>query len=137
MKTEKIQEKYQSELKWGSYLFISSNVMNFLLSFFLLLFFYQTKQTFVFLVLLNIFALLYCSYKCFEEIKHLKGTSLTTKLAIVFKVFIIYFLFITLINSSEYIMIRRENEIQITAELLPDTKSNLLRDFVAFLKTKK
>ena len=55
METEVAKEKYQTELKWASYYFISSFVSSFIYTFFEVLIFNQIQQTFIILLFLNIF----------------------------------------------------------------------------------
>ena len=138
METEVAKEKYQTELKWASYYFISSILMSFLYTFIQIFILNQTKQTFIFLMLLNIFIFIYFTFKCIGEIKLEKELGIISKIIISLNIFIINYLFISLINLNDEncIIYRREIEIQMAAEDMNDSKSNLLRDFIEFVKIK-
>ena len=138
MKTEQLKEKYQTELKWASYYFIGSILMSFLYTFIQIIILNQTKQTFIFLMLLNIFIFIYFSFKCIGEIKREKELGFISKIIISLNVFIINYLFFSLISlsSGNYIISKREIEIQIATGDISDSKSNLLRDFIEFVKIK-
>jgi hypothetical protein len=138
MKTEQLKEKNQTELKWASYYFISSILMSFLYTFIQIFILNQTKQTFIFLMLLNIFIFIYFTFKCIGEIKLEKELGIISKIIISLNIFIINYLFISLINLNDEncIIYRREIEIQMAAEDMNDSKSNLLRDFIEFVKIK-
>ena len=97
MKTEQLKEKYQTELKWASYYFIGSILMSFLYTFIQIIILNQTKQTFIFLMLLNIFIFIYFSFKCIGEIKREKELGFISKIIISLNVFIINYLFFSLI----------------------------------------
>ena len=138
MKTEQLKEKNQTELKWASYYFISSILMSFLYTFIQIFILNQTKQTFIFLMLLNIFIFIYFTFKCIGEIKLEKELGIISKIIISLNIFIINYLFISLINLNDEncIIYMREIEIQMAAEDINDSKSNLLRDFIEFVKIK-
>lgn len=139
MKTEELKEKHQTELKWASYYFIGSILLSFLYTFIQIIIFNQTNQTFIFLILLNIFIFIYSSFKCIVEIKQERDLSFISKTVILLNVFIINYLLFSLISlgSDKYIMSKRETEIQVATEDSSDPESNLLRDFIEFVKIKR
>lgn len=139
MKTEELKEKYQTELKWASYYFIGSILLSFLYTFIQIIIFNQTNQTFIFLILLNIFIFIYSSFKCIVEIKQERDLSFISKTVILLNIFIINYLLFSLISlsSDKYIMSKRETEIQVVTEDTSDPESNLLRDFIEFVKIKR
>ncbi len=138
METELIKEKYQSELKWASYYFIGSYVMSFLYTFIQILISNQNKLTFVFLIFLNITAFIYFQYKCIEEIKREKELGFISKIFVSVNIFIINYLFFSLISMGDdiYIIPKREIEIQTATSEISEPKSNLLRDLIEFVKIK-
>ena len=136
METEVVKEKYQTELKWASYYFISSFVSSFIYTFFEVLIFNQTQQTFFILLFLNIFIFLYCSFKCVLEIKCEKNINFFSKLVITLNIFLINYLFISIIGTSQNIISKREIEIEMTTEEISVTNNNFLKDFIEFVKVK-
>ena len=136
MEIEVVKEKYQTELKWASYCFISSFASSFIYTYFEVLIFNQTQQTFFILLFLNIFIFLYCSFKCVLEIKCEKVVSFFSKLVITLNIFLINYLFISIIATSENIITKREIEIEMTTEKIFETYNNFLKDFIEFMKVK-
>lgn len=136
MESEVVKEKYQTELKWASYYFISSFSMSFIYNFFQVLIFNQTEQLSVSLLFINLIIFLYCSFKCVSEIKSEKAVSFISKLAITLNVFLINYLLISILVTSEKIIPKREIEIEIATEELSETNTNFLNDFIEFMKVK-
>ena len=136
MEIEVVKEKYQTELKWASYYFISSFVSSFIYTFFEVLIFNQTQQTSIILLFLNIFIFFYCTFKCILEIKCEKFVSFFSKLIITLNIFLINYLFISIIITSENIISKREIEIEMTTEKIFETNNNFLKDFIEFMKVK-
>ena len=136
METEVAKEKYQTELKWASYYFISSFVSSFIYTFFEVLIFNQIQQTFIILLFLNIFIFFYCTFKCILEIKCEKFVSFFSKLIITLNIFLINYLFISIIITSENIISKREIEIEMTTEEISETNNNFLKHFIEFVKVK-
>lgn len=136
METEVAKEKYQTELKWASYYFISSFVSSFIYTFFEVLIFNQTQQTSIILLFLNIFIFFYCTFKCILEIKCEKFVSFFSKLIITLNIFLINYLFISIIITSENIISKREIEIEMTTEEISETNNNFLKHFIEFVKVK-
>lgn len=138
MKIDEVKEKFQTELKWASYYLISSFIISFIYTFFQILIFNQTEQTFVILLVLNIFIFLYCSSKCISEINSEKAIISFSKLIITINIFTINYLLLSLLTSGDrFIIPKREIEIQQTTVNISDKNSNLLKDFIAFVKLKR
>lgn len=142
MESEETKGKFQSELKWGSYFLITSLTLSFIYSFFQALIFNQNRNTFFILFFFNLLMFFYFSFKCIQEIKHTKSISFFLKLGIAFKIFVITYLFNSLfiIERSEWasqiILQKNELEIQEAKKDISDLKSNLLKDFIDFVKIK-
>ena len=144
METQDIKVKFQTELKWSGYYFISSLIISFTYIFFNNLIFNQTRQPLVILWFLNIIIFLYCSYKCIVEIRREKAVSFILKLLISLNILTIYYLLYMLITidgsfssfDSTFIMPKREIEIEETTGDISDSNSNLLKDFIYFIKIK-
>ncbi|OGS73238.1 MAG: hypothetical protein A3G95_09650 [Flavobacteria bacterium RIFCSPLOWO2_12_FULL_31_7] len=138
MKPEQVKEKHQTELKWASYYFIGTIILSFLYSFIQILIFNQIESFFGVLILLNLFIFTYCSYKCLIEIQNERKMNSISKTVLVLNLFLINYLFFSLINlnGEKYIIPKREFEIEIENENTPNSKSNFLRDGLAFIKLK-
>lgn len=140
MEIEKIEGKFQSELKWGSYFIISSFILSIIFNFFQALIFNQKINTFFILLILNVLIFFFFSFKCIQEIKHKKSISFFLSLGITFKIFVITYILNSLLItekspwSTQIILQKNELEIQKVEEDLSDPKSNLLKDFISFLK---
>jgi hypothetical protein len=138
METEEVKVKYQTELKWASYYFISTFSMSFIYKFFQFLIFNQNQESLDLLLVLNFLFFLYCSYKCIMEINQEKIIGFLYRIKIILNVYLIYYLLLSLIiNNYSYIIPRREIEIQNTTEDISIKNSNLLKDFIDFLNKSK
>lgn len=72
MEKEELSQKFQVELKWGSYYFIYSIVLSFLFSFLSFFFLSNNNTSNLFIIFLNIILLFYFSIKCIKEKKNYK-----------------------------------------------------------------
>jgi len=139
METEKVREKFQTELKWASYYFIYSIVLSFAFAFFSIIIFNQSDTFNSIIIVLNFLVLIYCSLKCIQEKKVIKDISFFLAPIYILNIFAIYCLFNSLLfysNNEPFIIPKRELEIQEANENINETKSNLLNDFITFLKNK-
>ena len=138
METEKVREKFQTELKWASYYFIYSIVLSFAFAFFSIIIFNQSDTFNSIIIVLNFLVLIYCSLKCIQEKKVLKDISFFLAPISILNIFTIYCLFNSLLfySSVPFIIPKRELEIHETNENVNDVKGNLLNDFITFIKTK-
>ena len=138
MKPEQVKEKHQTELKWASYYFMGSIFMSFTYSFIQIIIFNTTESTFSFVLLLNLFLFLYCTFKCQAEKQNERKLNLVSKIILSVQLFCINYLFSSLLNfnGEKYIIPKREFEIQVENVHTPNSKSNLLRDGLAFIKLK-
>lgn len=139
METEEVREKFQTELKWASYYFIYSIVLSFVFAFFSIIIFNQSDTINTIIIVLNFLILIYCSVKCIQEKKSIKDISLFSAPLCFLNIFTIYCLFNSLSfysSNTPFIIPKRELEIQETNENINEMKSNLLNDFITFVKTK-
>ncbi len=145
METEQIKEKFQTELKWSGYYFISSFIISFTYTFFNNLIFNQTRQPSVILLFLNIIVFLYCSSKCVMEIRREKVVSFILRLFITLNILLIYYFLYSLltiknmstsVSDTTFIIPKREIEIKMATGDISDSNSNLLKDFITFMKIK-
>ena len=70
------------------------------------------------------------------EIKCEKFVSLFSILIITLNIFLINYLFISIIITSENIISKREIEIEMTTEEISETNNNFLKHFIEFVKVK-
>jgi amino acid permease len=138
METEELSQKFQVELKWGSYYFIYSIVLSFLFSFLNFFFLINNNTSNLFIIFLNIILLFYFSIKCIKEKKAIKNITFKLKLLIISSIFIINYLFISLLftNYNQFIMPKRELEIIESNESLNKTENNILNDLLTYIKRK-
>ncbi|MCL9770266.1 hypothetical protein NAT47_07540 [Flavobacterium sp. HXWNR69] len=136
METEEIEEKFEAELKWGSYYFLYSFILSFVFTLFQLFFLKQSRDNVYIILFFNLILLLFLSRKCFLEKRSKKNLNFVSKLFIILKIFFINYFFISLItiDNGDFLMPKRELEIIENEKSLNDTKSNLLNDFINFVK---
>ena len=139
METEEIKEKFEAELKWGSYYFLYSFILSFVFTLFQLFFLKQSRDNVYIILFFNLILLLFLSRKCFLEKKSKKNLNFVSKLFIILKIFSINYFFISLItiDNGDFLMPKRELEIIENEKSLNETKSNLLNDLINFVKKKK
>ena len=70
------------------------------------------------------------------EIKCEKNINFFSKLVITLNIFLINYLFISIIGTSQNIISKREIEIEMTTEEISVTNNNFLKDFIEFVKVK-
>ena len=82
--------------------------------------------------------MLYLSRKCIREKRLKKNVTFISKLIIALNIFIIYYLFNSLIylNDNPLIIPKKELEIQESIEEMSGSNSNFLKDFIDFVKNK-
>lgn len=138
MEKEESSQKFQVELKWGSYYFIYSIVLSFLFSFLSFFFLSNNNLSNLFIIFLNIILLFYFSIKCIKEKKTIKNITFKLKLLIISSVFIINYLFISLLftNHNQFIIPKRELEIIESKESLNKIENNILNNLLTFIKRK-
>jgi hypothetical protein len=139
MKIEDTKGKFETELKWGSYYFITTLILSFIYAFLLLLIYIQYWEKFInFNVLVYFILFAYFSFKCIQEIKHEKRVGFFSKLAIGLRIFVIQFILMSCVYNITGVFIIPKNEIEIqeTNEQISNSNNNLLKDFIAFVKTK-
>ncbi|NHM04096.1 hypothetical protein [Flavobacterium celericrescens] len=136
METEEIKEKFEAELKWGSYYFLYSIILSLAFSLFQLFILNQSRDNLYVLIFFNLLLLIYVSRKCIHEKRYIKNVTFISKLIIILKIFSINYLFISLIglNNGDFLLPKREFEIQETEKSLNETESNLLNDLINFVK---
>lgn len=138
MEKEELSQKFQVELKWGSYYFIYSIVLSFLFSFLSFFFLSNNNTSNLFIIFLNIILLFYFSIKCIKEKKTIKNITFKLKLLIISSVFIINYLFISLLftNYNQFIIPKRELEIIESNESLNKIENNILNNLLTYIKRK-
>lgn len=138
MEKEELSQKFQVELKWGSYYFIYSIVLSFLFSFLSLFFLSNNNTSNLFIIFLNIILLFYFSIKCIKEKKTIKNITFKLKLLIISSIFIINYLFISLLftNYNQFIIPKRELEIIESNESLNKIENNILNNLLTYIKRK-
>jgi amino acid permease len=138
MEKEELSQKFQVELKWGSYYFIYSIVLSFLFSFLSFFFLSNNNTSNLFIIFLNIILLFYFSIKCIKEKKTIKNITFKLKLLIISSIFIINYLFISLLftNYNQFIIPKRELEISESKESLNKIENNILNNLLTFIKRK-
>ena len=136
METEEIKEKFEAELKWGSYYFLYSFILSFVFTLFQLFFLKQSRDNVYIILFFNLILLLFLSRKCFLEKKSKKNLNFVSKLFIILKIFSInyFFIFLITIDNGDFLMLKRELEIIENEKSLNETKSNLLNDLINFVK---
>src|SRR5690606_12510222 len=97
MEKEELSQKFQVELKWGSYYFIYSSVLSFLFSFLSFFLLCNDKTINLYIIFINIILLFYFSIKSIKEKKTIKNITFKLKLLIISSIFIINYLFISLL----------------------------------------
>jgi hypothetical protein len=138
METEELSQKFQVELKWGSYYFIYSIILSFIFSFFLFLILSENNSSNLIVIFLNIILLFYFSTKCIKEKKTIKKITFRLKLLMISSVFIINYLFISILFTSynQFIIPKRELEIIESKESLNKIENNILNNLLTFIKRK-
>lgn len=138
MEKEELSQKFQVELKWGSYYFIYSIVLSFLFSFLSFFFLSNNNTSNLFIIFLNIILLFYFSIKCIKEKKTIKNITFKLKLLIISSIFIINYLFISLLftNYNQFIIPKRELEIIESNESLNKIENNILNNLLTYIKRK-
>ena len=137
-----IIEKFEIDLKYGSYLFISNGISSLFLTFWALLFF---RNDFVFQLILIIFSVQFvCFYvKTIIEKNKIQKLETFNKVIVFFRAFGIYLIFISLfsqsnqlINNNYFLQNRNKkiSELLVNEGDLKDNKSNLVIDFIKNLK---
>jgi hypothetical protein len=140
METDEIKEKFEEELKWGSYYFLYSIILSLAFTLFQLFILKQSRDNIYILFFFNILLLIYFSRKCILEKKSKKNVNFVSKLIIILKIFSINYFFISLItiDNGNFLMPKRELEIIENENSLDEPKSNLINDLINFVqKTKK
>ena len=140
METDEIKEKFEEELKWGSYYFLYSIILSLIFTLFQLFILKQSRDNVYILFFFNILLFIYFSRKCILEKKSKKNVNFVSKLIIILKIFSINYFFISLItiDNGNFLIPTRELEIIETEKSLDEPKSNLINDFINFVqKTKK
>ena len=140
METEEIKEKFEEELKWGSYYFLYSIILSLIFTLFQLFILKQSRDNVYILFFFNILLFIYFSRKCILEKKSKKNVNFVSKLIIILKIFSINYFFISLItiDNGNFLIPKRELEIIENEKSLDEPKSNLINDFINFVqKTKK
>ena len=140
METEEIKEKFEAELKWGSYYFLYSIILSLIFTLFQLFILKQSRDNVYILFFFNILLFIYFSRKCILEKKSKKNVNFVSKLIIILKIFSINYFFISLItiDNGNFLIPKRELEIIENEKSLDEPKSNLINDFINFVqKTKK
>src|SRR5690606_15012915 len=134
MEKEELSQKFQVELKWGSYYFIYSIVLSFLFSFLSFFFLSNNNTSNLFIIFLNIILLFYFSIKCIKEKKTIKNITFKLKLLIISSIFIINYLFISLLftNYNQFIIPKRELEIIESNESLNKIENNILNNLLTY-----
>lgn len=134
-----IHDKFQSELKWGSYYFITSLIFSFAIAF-VLGFLVDRVDYWIFYLTVPVYLLLFIYFliKCIQEIRAERSVNFLSKLGIALRVYVFHSMLALLFSNSAGIFIipKREIEIQETNETEPDTNTNSLKDLVAFIKTR-
>lgn len=135
METEELSQKFQVELKWGSCYFIYSIILSFIFSFFLFLILSENNSSNLIVIFLNIILLFYFSAKCIKEKKAVKKITFRLKLLIISSVFIINYLFISLLFTSynQFIIPKRELEIIESKESLNKIENNILNNLLTYI----
>ena len=136
METDEIKEKFEEELKWGSYYFLYSIILSLIFTLFQLFILKQSRDNVYILFFFNILLFIYFSRKCILEKKSKKNVNFVSKLIIILKIFSINYFFISLItiDNGDFLMPKRELEIIENEKSLNETKSNLLNDLINFVK---
>ena len=136
METDEIKEKFEAELKWGSYYFLYSIILSLIFTLFQLFILKQSRDNVYILFFFNILLFIYFSRKCILEKKSKKNVNFVSKLIIILKIFSINYFFISLItiDNGDFLMPKRELEIIENEKSLNETKSNLLNDLINFVK---
>jgi hypothetical protein len=140
METDEIKEKFEEELKWGSYYFLYSIILSLIFTLFQLFILKQSRDNVYILFFFNILLFIYFSRKCILEKKSKKNVNFVSKLIIILKIFSINYFFISLItiDNGNFLIPKRELEIIENEKSLDEPKSNLINDFINFVqKTKK
>ena len=140
METDEIKEKFEEELKWGSYYFLYSIILSLIFTLFQLFILKQSRDNVYILFFFNILLFIYFSRKCIHEKKSKKNVNFVSKLIIILKIFSINYFFISLItiDNGNFLIPKRELEIIENEKSLDEPKSNLINDFINFVqKTKK
>ena len=139
METDEIKEKFEEELKWGSYYFLYSIILSLIFTLFQLFILKQSRDNVYILFFFNILLFIYFSRKCILEKKSKKNVNFVSKLIIILKIFSINYFFISLItiDNGNFLIPKRELEIIENEKSLDEPKSNLINDFINFVKKKK
>lgn len=131
-----INEKYSVVIKWSIYFLASSMILSFVFVFFRAIFSnVKVENT---LLILNFLVLIYCTYKCYQENKNNKISLKFSIVNLITQIFIIkyFFNFLIFYSGSPFIIPKRELEIKSGNEDLSELNSNILCDFIAYVKNK-
>jgi hypothetical protein len=134
LETDNASNRFASELKWASYYLIyaiaAAIVFTIIRSFTHNEFLNDSLGVWVY----NLVAFIYCTFQC---IKEKKNKSFLSKLSALPAIITIYFMYLTLLmNSSVFIIPKKEIEIQTSQNDLVEFENNLFNDMINFLKRK-
>jgi Ca2+/Na+ antiporter len=138
MESQVPKEKLNTEVKWGSYYFIYTLFLSYLILFFVVFqLSYYNIASFIALVL-NLILFVYFSIQCIREQQTQGNVTFAAKVLIALRIFTLNYIFMTLmhINTDVFIIPRRELEIVETEEPLDEHNSNLIFDFFDFIRNK-
>ena len=136
MEPEEIPGKFHEELKWGSYYFLTSLILGFVIAFFQVFVFDNSTLINSISIFLNLILLVYFSLKCIKEKKNLNDVPFLSNFFILFKIFGIYLLYMTLLTSANNLYIMPKKEIEILEDNSEEKKSNMLNDLILMVKRK-
>jgi len=138
MESQEIREKWHAEIKWGSYYFIFTLILSFLISLFVVFYLsYNNISSFIALVL-YVILFVYFSIRCICEQQTQGDVTFALKVLIALRIFTLNYMFMTLmfINSSDFIIPKRELEIVETEEPVNEHNSTFIHEFFVYLKKK-
>lgn len=138
MKTELVKEKFETELKYSSYFLMSSILISFLFILFQVFVLKRNPLGFFTLLFLNMIVYVYFLFKCIQSLKIEKRLGFFSKVKIALNMLIIYYILFSLLslNVGDFIIPKREIEVQEIFGDFSDTERNLLNDFIIFVKKK-
>ena len=143
----KLVGKHETELKWASYYTIGGFVLCFLIYFILLLipysYYYEDK---IFYSRFIIFSglLFYVTHKCIKEARQSKTIRFLDGFGIFFKIFFIVLFFNAILGSYgtfypyNFKIYNQDFKLVFDdKEVLPDNRSNYLKDVLTFIKKRR
>ena len=139
IENEDVKEKFNIELKWASYSFIYSLFLGFIFSFFEGLIPNLAQEINNVLLVLNMFILLYCSYKCLQEKKNIGNIFDFSIVNIIFYIFLgryIFYSFLFYSSAEPFIIPNRKLEVIEGKMEINEINSNLFCDFINCIKNK-